>query len=126
MHQYRRKQKATVTAVQLDLDTDGLTYRKWGATQRAKRGDWLVNNGGDVYTVDADTFARTYRYTRDGLYEKTANVWAREAEEAGKINTKEGSTDYEPGDYLVFNDPEGKDGYAVKPEKFQSLYEPAE
>ena len=31
-----------VHAVQLDLETDGFTYRKWGAEQRCKRGDWLV------------------------------------------------------------------------------------
>jgi hypothetical protein len=38
-----------VIAVKIDLDTDGLTYQKWGGTQRAKRGDWLVNNEGGVY-----------------------------------------------------------------------------
>jgi hypothetical protein len=32
-----------------------------GAEQRCKRGDWLVDNGGEVYTVDGDSFARTYR-----------------------------------------------------------------
>jgi hypothetical protein len=124
LQQYRRRQKTTVIAIPLDLDTDGLTYRKWGATQRAKRGDWLVNNGEDVYTIDADTFARTYRESSRGMYEKTTDVWARKTNEAGTIVTKEGSTDYEAGDYLVFNDPEERDGYAMKAEKFDSLYEP--
>ena len=41
-----------VTAVQVDLELDGFTYRKWGGTQRCKRGDWLVNNNGEVYTVE--------------------------------------------------------------------------
>ena len=50
-----------VHAVRLDLETDGFTYRKWGAEQRCKRGDWLVSNpddagNSDTYTVDADTF----------------------------------------------------------------------
>lgn len=124
MQQYRRKEKNTVIAVQLDLDTDGFTYCKWGATQRAKRGDWLVNNGGDVYTVDANTFARTYCEVSRGLYEKRANVWARQVEDAGTIETKEGSTDYQAGDYLVFNDANEEDGYAVTRERFHTLYEP--
>ena len=123
MQQYRRKEETTVTAIRLDLETDGLTYQKWGGTQRAKRGDWLVSNHGDVYTVDADTFARTYHEVSPGLYEKTAIVWARRANEEGAIQTKEGSTAYKPGDYLVFNDAEGKDGYAMKEETFQKLYE---
>jgi hypothetical protein len=46
-----------VVAVQLDLDTDGFTYQKWGIVQRCKPGDWIVNNDGDYYTVDKETFA---------------------------------------------------------------------
>jgi hypothetical protein len=123
LREYRRKGKTTVTAVQVDLDTDGFTYRKWGGTQRCKRGDWLLNNQGDTYTVDGETFARTYREVSAGVYRKEASVWAEQAETAGTIQTKEGSTDYEAGDFLVFNDPEGKDGYAVTAKKFHALYE---
>jgi acetylornithine deacetylase/succinyl-diaminopimelate desuccinylase-like protein len=36
----------------------------------AKAGDWLVDNGGDVYTVDAEVFARTYREVARGAYVK--------------------------------------------------------
>ncbi len=126
MQRYRRRKQTTVVAIRLDLDTEGLTYQKWGGTQRAKRGDWLVDNHDDVYTVAAETFERTYRRIGQGSYEKTSNVWARPAEEPGVIKTKEGSTAYEPGDYLVFNDPDGKDGYAMKAERFQALYESAD
>ncbi len=125
MQEYRRKEKAYITAVRMDLDTEGFTYQKWGGTQRCKRGDWLVNNNGDTYTVDAETFGRTYREVTPGVYEKHSKVWARQADASGTINTKEGSTGYEAGDYLVFNDAAGKDGYAMKAETFQRLYEPA-
>lgn len=50
-----------VVAVPLELETDGFTYEKWGSVQRCKAGDWVVNNGGDIYTVDRQTFERTYR-----------------------------------------------------------------
>ena len=63
---YRRKADQYVAAVQLDLDTDGFTYQKWGGEQRRKRGDWLVDNDGDIYTVDGAVFARTYRKVRLG------------------------------------------------------------
>ena len=111
-------------AVRLSLDTDGLVYRKWGGDQRAKPGDWIVDNDGDVYTVDGDVFARTYRQTGPGTYVKTTPVWAERAEAAGIVRTKEGTTRYEAGDYVVSNDPQGADEYAVSAERFEALYTP--
>ncbi len=123
MQVYRRRQKAVVTAVKLDLETDGFSYRKWGATQRCKAGDWLVSNNGDTYTVDAETFEETYRQASPGVYEKNAPVWAEQADHAGSIPTKEGSTAYSAGDYLVYNKPDRKDGYAMSAETFTGLYD---
>jgi hypothetical protein len=122
---YRKREMSFVTAVRLDLDTEGFTYRKWGDVQRCKRGDWLVDNVGDVYTVDADVFARTYRRVSPGVYVKTAPVWAEIAESAGSIETREGRSQYAAGDYIVFNEEGGGDGYCVSREKFESMYEPA-
>jgi hypothetical protein len=120
LREYRRKKSASITA---DLDTEGFVYRKWGGTQRCKRGDWVVNNRGDVHTVDGETFDRTYRMVSPGIYVKNAPVWAQRAEESGTIQTKEGSTAYKVGDYLVFNDPGGEGGYAMPKEEFHTLYE---
>lgn len=122
---YLKKAQAPVIAVQLDLDTGGFTYRKWGAVQTCKVRDWLVNNGGDTYTVDQETFARTYQSVGPGLYRKVAPVWAELTDRAGSIRTKEGETHYEAGAYLVFNQEDGGDGYAVSAAKFRELYEPA-
>lgn len=116
----------SVVAVQLPLDGSGFSYEKWGGTQTAKAGDWLVNNAGDTYTVDAETFARTYEQVGTGKYIKTAPVWAEVAEQSGRVTTKEGATDYEPGDYLVFNEEDGGDAYAVSAKKFEEMYEPAQ
>ena len=122
---YLKKTASRVAAVQLDLETRGFTYQKWGSTQTCKAGDWIVSNDGDVYTVDRDTFARTYRAVSPGVYEKVAPVWAEVAEQPGQITTKEGVTHYKTGTYLVYNDPDGKDGYAVVAETFEKMYEPA-
>ncbi len=124
---YLKKATAFVVAVQLDLETDGFTYEKWRGTQTCKPGDWLVDNDGDVYTVDRDTFARTYRPKpkSPGVYRKTTPVWAEIAERDGHILTREGVTHYVAGDYIVYNDPEGKDGYAVSADSFKEMYEPA-
>jgi hypothetical protein len=113
-----------VTAVRLDLEMDGFHYRKWGAEQRCKRGDWLVDNDGDVYTIDAAVFARTYRPVSPGRYVKITRVWARQAHSTGRIRTNEGETRYQAGDYLVYNNPDGSDGYAVTADKFNARYEP--
>jgi len=123
---YLKRPTEFVVAVQLDLDTDGFTYRKWGGTQTCKRGDWIVNNQGDTYTVDAETFARTYRSTGPGTWVKSTPVWAEAAQTSGNVRTKEGSTHYEPGDYLVYNEENGGDAYAVAKESFERMYEAAE
>lgn len=123
---YLKRAQAPVVAVQLDLETNGFAYRKWGSMQTCKAGDWLVNNHGDVYTVDKDTFARTYQAVSPGLYKKVAPVWAEVTTTAGAITTKEGVTNYAAGAYLVFNEENGGDGYAVTPETFEAMYEPVE
>lgn len=126
LRKYVRRADRSVTAVQLDLDTDGFTYRKWDGVQTASAEDWLVNNGGDVYTVERETFERTYRMVSPGVYVKVQSVWARVAAVDGKIETKEGETHYRAGDMIVFNDEEARDGYAMTAETFERLYEPAE
>lgn len=120
---YRKRTDRPVVAVRLALDTDGLVYRKWGGEQRAKPGDWVVDNGGDVYTVDAQVFARTYRQTGPGTFVKTTPVWAERASEEGRVPTTEGSTAYRAGDYLVSNHEDGSDAYAVDAATFESMYE---
>ena len=122
---YVKRANQSVVAVQLALDTAGFTYQKWGGVQQCKAGDWIVNNNGDVYTVDRETFERTYRQVGPGTYVKMTPVWAEVAQEAGCVQTKEGVTHYRVGDYLVFNEEHGGDAYAVAADKFEGMYEPA-
>ncbi|MBX2881497.1 MAG: hypothetical protein KTR32_16245, partial [Granulosicoccus sp.] len=82
LQKYRKKPDQFVVAVQLDLDTDGLVYQKWGHQQRCVAGDWLVNNQGDCYTVSKASFAATYSEIMPGIYIKTTPVWARVALES--------------------------------------------
>jgi hypothetical protein len=120
---YRKRPEQFVIAVRLALDMTGFGYRKWGAEQRCKSGDWLVDNGGDVYTVDAEAFARTYREVGPGHYVKVTPVWAEVATEAGAVPTKEGESHYAAGDYLVSNEEDGGDAYCVSAAKFEAMYE---
>ena len=123
MNRYRKREQQTVTGVQLNLDTEGLTYFKWGGQQRCQAGDWLVNNNGDCYTIDKDSFSKTYEKVAPGQYVKSAPVWAYQVMQPGRVKTKEGFTEYESGDYIVSNDLEGADSYAVSKEKFEAMYE---
>lgn len=113
-----------ITAVQLNLETEGFTYEKWGGRQRCRKGDWLVDNDGDTYTVARDTFANTYERVGPGVYRKVSTVWAEVADSPGTVKTKEGETEYGVGDYIVANDADETDVYAVGREKFESMYEP--
>lgn len=119
---YVRRPDRPVAAVRLSLDTDGFVYRKWGGEQRAKPGDWIVDNDGDVYSIDAESFARTYREISRGAYVKTTPVWAEQAPAAGSVKTKEGVTHYQAGDYVVWNNSDGSDAYAIDAAKFEALY----
>jgi hypothetical protein len=123
---YIKRSGTPVVAVQLALDTDGFTYRKWGGVQTCKRGDWIVNNNGDVYSVDRSTFERTYSPDTLGTFRKVTPVWAEIAEQDGAIPTKEGETQYKAGSYIVCNDEQGNDSYAMDREAFEKMYEPAE
>jgi hypothetical protein len=127
MGQRRKYRKRTpVAAVQLDLETSGFTYQKWGGTQRCAAGDWLVNTGDDTYTVQRDSFAKTYEKIDVGKYPKMTPIWAEVATQAGDVRTKEGATHYEAGDYLVSNDEDGGDAYAIGKARFDETYEPAD
>jgi hypothetical protein len=65
----------------------------------------LVDSSGDVYTVEESVFARTYRRVGPGSYVKATPIWAERAEQAGSVQTKEGFTNYQRGDYIVSNGP---------------------
>jgi hypothetical protein len=120
---YRKRADQAVTAVRLALDTTGFDYQKWGAQQRCKAGDWLVDNDGDVYTVDAAVFERTYRKVSPGCFVKSTPVWAEVATAPGSVPTKEGVSHFEAGDYLVANQTDGGDTYCVARDKFEAMYE---
>lgn len=123
LKKYRRKAGQTVLAIQLNLEISGLEYHKWGDIQHAKAGDWLVDNNGDVYTVDQQVFSETYREIAPATFEKVTPVWARKAEEAGSVETSEGRSHYRAGDYLVANNESGKDAWSVSTDKFEEMYE---
>jgi hypothetical protein len=59
-------------------------------------------------------------------YVKTAPVWAERAEQSGTISTTEGATTYLAGDYLVSNDVDDHDRYAIAAITFERLYEAAD
>lgn len=120
---YKKKSSALVTAVQLNLDTDGIVYRKWGGEQRCKPGDWLVCSEDDCYSVDRESFAETYSEVSPGRYRKSALVWAQQAERPGRVETREGGTAYKVGDYVVHNKADGSDSYAIERAVFENLYE---
>lgn len=120
---YRKRPNFHVTAVQLDLECDGFSYQKWDGKQTCKSGDWLVNNNGDVYTVDKEYFRDYYQRISPGVFEKIGEIWAEVALENRSIKTKEGSTAYNAGDYVVFDRREGGEGYAIKKHIFERMYE---
>ena len=52
-------------------------------------------------------------------------VWPEVASQAGQIQTREGVSYYQAGDYLVSNDASGHDSYCVSAVRFEAMYEPA-
>jgi hypothetical protein len=73
--------------------------------------------------VDSEVFVKTYKSVGRGLYVKIKPVWAEIATTSGTVVTKEGTSDYKPGDFLVFNNHDGTDPYCMSATKFESMYE---
>lgn len=115
--------KGTVVAVQINLDLkDGVfKFEKWGDTQTAKKGDWLINNNGEIYTCDNKVFQDTYREATKGNYYKFSTIEAVEATEDCQIKTLEGISHCKKGDFIVTNI--GGDQYFIEREKFFNMYE---
>ena len=81
-----------------------------------------MDNNGDKYTISQESFAKTYKLLSPGVYLKAAPVWAAVAENEGKVKTQEGETTYKAVDYLVYNNEDGTDAYAMSADKFKSMY----
>lgn len=126
VRKYQGKNPVIASAVKIDLETEGLSYTKWGGPQYGKQGDWLVCKLGDTYTIDVDSFDATYKKVGVGQYVKVAPVWAYEAMENGSVSTKEGDSQYSKGSYIVSNDPNFNDAYPIGGEKFLRMYEVCE
>ena len=124
MKKYHKRATQMIVAVQLNLDTEGLHYKKWGDSQFAKKGDWLVDNDGGIYSIDETVFARTYQLVSPGQYKKISVIYAKRADSDGCITTLEGKTHYLKGDYLVYENPGQTEGaYAVCAERFEDMYD---
>ena len=119
---YKKKSPQIVTGVQLSLVTEGFDYEKWGGKQHCKAGDWLVNNDGECYTVDQESFANTYVQVAPGQFIKSTPIWATQAEESGSVRTKEGKSEYVAGDYITCNNEDGTDTYTIPKAKFETTY----
>lgn len=120
---YQKRETQIVLGVQINLDTEGFRYTKWGNDQQCQSGDWLVNNNGDCYTIGEESFRTTYKEVAPGQFVKTSPVWATQALHSGTVKTNEGHTEFVKGDYLVSNNVDGSDAYAVSREKFEVMYE---
>jgi len=120
------KKKATVVAVQINLELPlgAIEYIKWGGTQVAKQGDWLILSNGDVYTCDQKVFADTYEQVGPGEYRKTTLIDVERAQEDGSVETLEGIAHYKKGDYVVSNI--GGDKYFIAQADFEDLYDVVE
>ena len=78
------------------------------------------------FIIDCDVFGQTYRQVQPGRFVKITPVWAEVATNSGLVETKEGSSHYQKGDYLVYNNQDGTDAYCVVADIFESMYEPDE
>lgn len=123
LKRYRKKSEKVVEAMPLALPDCRVQYEQWGGSQQAKEGDWLVKHDDEYYTVESETFAKTYQHIRANHYKKIGKVWAKIANDSGTVVTKEGKTQYKEGDILVYNNKNKTDGYAMNVETFNNNYE---
>lgn len=93
-----------------------------GSALSARAGDWLITDGVQEWTVEADIFARTYRRLPDGRFAKDAPVDAVRTDRPLDVPTLEGVARAEAGDWVL----RGVDGelWPVSDAYFRSTYTP--
>lgn len=114
--------RLVVTATRLDERKIWRTAT--GSNLTAQPGDWLLCDGNDNWTVAADVFRATYRNLGGDQYAKFTIVRARQLSSRTTINTLEGPSLAEPGDWLVGNP--GGDAWPVPRADFGRRYEKVE
>lgn len=119
VHEYKPKY-IEVTGIQLRMP---ITYELWGDTQKAKAGDWLVEKGTDTYTIEEQEFSGSYSPVSGTIarYYKSEHIEAVEARVGGWVDTLEGRSCFEAGDFIACS-PTGKT-WCLKAKKLFDYYE---
>lgn len=93
-----------------------------GATLRAARGDWLVDDGSRRWSVRDDIFHATYRPLSRHLWRASGTVRAARASTDTVVHTLEGDVRARPGDWIISG--AAGESWPSSPEVFWSHYEP--
>jgi hypothetical protein len=114
---------AVVRARRLPEGATWLTDR--GAPMQAEAGDWeLTDDSGGRWTVQPETFARSYRRLLDGRYAKVERVNAVQLTSELQVPTAEGVSPARAGDWLL-RDADGA-VWPVPDETFRARYRPVD
>ncbi len=89
----------TVTAEQQDSPWTWTSPS--GATMRAGRGDWLIQENGANWSVRNDIFRSSYRHVSGHEWQRCGKVLARPADPGETIETAEGPALAADGDWVV-------------------------
>jgi hypothetical protein len=112
----------TVRAVQVAEDSEWTTER--GDRLSARAGDWWVIDGDERWSVASDVFTTTYEAVGGEHFRKKATVKAVQLDRAFAVDTLEGLSTGEPGDWLVRN-PTGE-CWPVPQGAFATRYRPTD
>ena len=94
------QRKGRVHAYRTEAELDWTT--SMGSTLRAEPGDWIVEDGaGRVWSVKPAEFAASYQATPDGMWERFGTVRAYRTDIVRTVETLEGPSRAEPGDWIV-------------------------
>ncbi|BBZ23012.1 hypothetical protein MHIB_14300 [Mycolicibacter hiberniae] len=72
-----------------------------GATMQADAGDWRVHDGGATWSVRNEIFRSSYLHIRNNEWQRCGTVLARRAHPGETIETAEGPTAADDGDWVV-------------------------
>ena len=104
---------------------DSFTYRKGGGVRLAFAVHEPISGGCRLtYTINREVFERTYSMVycvSPSLVRITPSDSARACPNRRHLFVQAGAD--AAGDMIVFNDPEGRDGYAMSAETFSKLYD---
>ena len=116
--------RSTVIVKARQLTTPHEWTSRSGSVLRGQPGDWVLFDGDDEWTITDEAFTASYHQRPDGDWEKRSTIRAVQLDGAVEVDTPEGASRAEAGDWLATS--LGAGAWPIAANAFTRRYVPTE